>query len=78
VIACNPALAEYLDGLPLELRFRAADPADLAARLRAFAAAPPEERARTGEELRRRAESGHSVDSWADAVAASVRELRGR
>jgi glycosyltransferase involved in cell wall biosynthesis len=78
VIACNPALAEYLDGLPLELRFRPGDPQDLAERLRAFAAAPPGERARAGEELRRRVEAGHSVESWADAVAATVRELRGR
>jgi len=78
VIACNPALAEYLDGLALELRFRPGDPHDLAERLRAFAAAPPEERARAGEELRRRVEAGHSVESWADAVGAVVRELRGR
>jgi glycosyltransferase involved in cell wall biosynthesis len=78
VIACNPALAEYLDGLPLDLRFRPGDATDLAQRLRAFAAAPPEERSRTGEELRRRVEAGHSVESWADAVAATVRELRGR
>ena len=78
VIACNPALADYLDGLPLELRFRPDDPDDLASRLREFAAAEPAVRRRTGEELRRRAAAGHSVESWADAVAATVQGLRGR
>jgi glycosyltransferase involved in cell wall biosynthesis len=78
VIACNPALSEYLDDLPVELRFRPGDAADLAARLRAFAAADPADRMRTGEELRRRVAADHSVESWADAVADVVRGLRVR
>jgi glycosyltransferase involved in cell wall biosynthesis len=77
VIASSPALRDYLGGLPVELRFRPGDPADLAARLVAFGAADPAARAETGRELRRRVEAGHSVEAWADAVVAVVREARG-
>ena len=37
-----------------------------------LAAAGPEVRAEAGAELRRRVVEGHSLDSWADAVAAAV------
>jgi glycosyltransferase involved in cell wall biosynthesis len=78
VLASNTALAEFLAGLPVELGFRARDPEDLARALRAVEAAGPEARAAAGAELRRRVEAAHSLDSWADAVTRSVRELRRR
>ena len=40
-----------------------------------LAAAEPATRAAAGAELRRRVVAGHSVDSWADAVAAAVARL---
>ena len=72
VIASNAALAEFLGGLPLELRFRPRDAEQLADRLLDVAAAGPEARAEVGAELRRRVVADHSVDAWADAVAAAV------
>jgi glycosyltransferase involved in cell wall biosynthesis len=72
VLASNSALHELLGGLPLELRFRARDPESLADALAGFAAAPASVRAEIGAELRRRVVAGHSVDSWADAVAGIV------
>ena len=75
VLASNTALAEFLGGLPLELRFRASDAQDLARTLAALAAAGPDARAAAGAELRRRVERSHSLDSWADAVIGAVREL---
>jgi glycosyltransferase involved in cell wall biosynthesis len=76
VVASTTALAEFLDGLPLELRFRARDPDDLARALAGLAAAGPEVRAQVGAALRLRVEKGHSVESWAEAVLATARELR--
>ena len=76
VIASNPALAGYLDGLPLRLVFRPGDPSDLARALVEFAAAPADVRTATGLELRRRVEQGHSVETWADRVLAVVEEVR--
>ncbi len=76
VIASNPALAEYLDGLPLRLDFRPGDADDLARALLDFAAAPRDVRDAAARELRRRVERGHSVDTWADRVIAVVEELR--
>jgi len=75
VLACNPHFDRFLAGLPLELQFRSESPEDLARVLTGFAASSPESRLETGRELRRRVESGHSTESWADAVMASVREL---
>ena len=72
VLSSNVVLDEFLGGLPLRLRFTKRDPADLARALLEVAAAGPEVRAEVGEELRRRVEAGHSVESWADAV---LREL---
>jgi len=77
VIASNPALARYLDGLPLRLDFRPGDAGDLARALREFGAASPATREEVGLELRRRVEQGHSVDTWADRVLDVVREVRG-
>jgi glycosyltransferase involved in cell wall biosynthesis len=72
VLSSNVALDEFLADLPLGLRFARRDPADLARALLEVAAAGPEVRAEVGQELRRRVMSGHSVESWADAV---LREL---
>ena len=76
VVASNTALAEFLDGLPVELRFRARDAVDLARALVGLAAVGPEARAAAGAELRRRVERSHSLDSWADAIVGAVDELR--
>jgi len=72
VVASNAALAEFLDGLPVELRFVPRDAEGLAKRLAGLAAATPAARAETGAELRRRVIAQHSLDHWADAVAAAV------
>ena len=72
VLSSNVALDEFLGGLPVRLRFARRDPADLARALLEIDAAGPEVRAEIGQELRRRVEAGHSVESWADAV---LREL---
>lgn len=72
VLSSNVVLDEFLAGLPLRLRFARRDPADLARALLEVGAAGPEMRVAVGEELRRRVVSGHSVESWADAV---LREL---
>jgi glycosyltransferase involved in cell wall biosynthesis len=76
VLASNPALHEFLDGLPVELRFQPRDAAQLAERIATLAAAGRDVRAATGAELRRRVVEGHSLDSWADAVAATVARQR--
>jgi glycosyltransferase involved in cell wall biosynthesis len=76
VMACNPHFDELLSDLPVELRFASGDDADLARVLRAFAETDAARRDETGRELRRRVERGHSVDSWADGVVATVRSLR--
>lgn len=76
VLASNVALDEFLADLPIELRFPVRDADRLAGLLLELAAASPEIRAETGAELRRRVVAGHSVDSWADAVVATVSGLR--
>jgi glycosyltransferase involved in cell wall biosynthesis len=68
VLTSNPALRDWLDDLPLELRFLPHDPDALARALESFAAASPEVRAETGRELRRRVVRDHSLAAWADTV----------
>ena len=75
IFACNPYFDEFLGGLPVELHFGSDDTDDLARVLRSFAASDTSSRESAGRELRRRVETGHSVDSWADAVVATVRRL---
>jgi len=75
VLACNPYFDEFLGNLPLDLLFASDDDADLARVLHEFAAADADRREAAGRELRRRVETGHSIDSWADAVVATVRRL---
>ena len=75
IFACNPYFDEFLGGLPVELHFGSEDAADLARVLHAFADTDPARREEAGRELRRRVETGHSVDSWANAVVATVQRL---
>jgi glycosyltransferase involved in cell wall biosynthesis len=76
IAACTPVVAAspVFDGLlPPELRFTDGDPAGLASAIRAAIALPWDERRR----LRARVEAEHSVEHWADEVAAAVRLARG-
>ena len=65
VIASNPIFDEFLDPFPRE------DVAELAKRLRAFAALSGAERSVIGRALREAVVERHSVDSWADKVLAA-------
>ena len=58
------------------LRFPAGDAEALAQRLLEIGAAGPRVRHELGAELRRRVAAGHSIDSWADAVVATISGLR--
>jgi glycosyltransferase involved in cell wall biosynthesis len=78
VLTSNPILGDYLGGFDGALLFRPDDPHDLARALREFAQLSPEARDAMGHELRRRAEAGHSVEAWADAVLRVVAEVGGR
>jgi glycosyltransferase involved in cell wall biosynthesis len=67
---CMPVLASnsgFEDLLPPGLRFRREDAEELAGKLRDLAGA---DRNAIGRELRARVEHGHSVEHWADEVAA--------
>jgi glycosyltransferase involved in cell wall biosynthesis len=76
VVSTSAAFAPLLGGLPLELIVRDRDPAALADAIDGIARAPRAERTAVGDELRRRVIAGHSLDHWADAVVALVREVR--
>jgi glycosyltransferase involved in cell wall biosynthesis len=76
VVSSNPALADFLGHLPLELTFQPRDAAGLADRLVALGAAGSRRRAAVGAELRRRVVEGHSLDSWAHAVTATLARQR--
>jgi glycosyltransferase involved in cell wall biosynthesis len=65
VLASNPVFDSFLDP---EQRFRRESPEELADRLREFAALDATAREALGKRLRRRAEEGHSVESWARGV----------
>ena len=72
VVASNAALQEFLGGLPVELSFPPGDAEALARILGDLDAASPTTRRSTGLELRRRVVEQHSLDAWADEVAAVV------
>jgi glycosyltransferase involved in cell wall biosynthesis len=76
VVSTNAAFEPLLGGLQVPLLAKPRDPRSLAETLEAIAEASPEARAATGAELRRRVVAGHSLDHWADAVIAVVREVR--
>ena len=78
VLSSNVALDEFLGGLPVRLRFERRDADGLARALLELDAAGPVVRAEIGEELRRRVETGHSVESWADAVLRQLAAVRRR
>jgi glycosyltransferase involved in cell wall biosynthesis len=65
VLASNPVFDTLL---PDELRFRREEPADLAARLVAFAQRDQGERERVGRHLRDVVAREHSVQNWADRI----------
>jgi glycosyltransferase involved in cell wall biosynthesis len=65
VVASNPVLDDLLGP---ELRFDRDDPADLAERLRAFAALDEAARAAVGRRLREQVVKRHSVTGWADGI----------
>jgi glycosyltransferase involved in cell wall biosynthesis len=75
VLVSNPAFGELLRDLPLELTFPEGDPAVLAERLGAIAAAKGPTIREVTETLRARVEAGHSVDHWAAAVVGIAEEL---
>jgi len=74
VVASNPVFDELFAGLEPQLSFTRESPADLAARLEAFAAVDEAQRARLGRELRERVQARHSVESWADGILAAARQ----
>jgi glycosyltransferase involved in cell wall biosynthesis len=76
VVTTNAALAPFLEGLPLQLLARPGDVEGLAGVLRDVVNAAPAVRAATGAELRSRVVEQHSLEHWADAVVALVREVR--
>jgi hypothetical protein len=65
VLASNRAHADLLDR---EAFYRRGDPAELAAKLSAFAALTTSERDELGRRLRERVRRAHSVDLWADGL----------
>jgi glycosyltransferase involved in cell wall biosynthesis len=72
IVASNDALREFVDGVSPRLLFPARDADALAEVLLGLAEAGPEGLRRAGLELRRRVVAQHSVESWADTVAAIV------
>jgi glycosyltransferase involved in cell wall biosynthesis len=76
VISTNRHFADLLGGVPLPLLPPSRDPRALADSIAAVVTAGPAERAAVGTVLRRRVSEQHSVAHWADAVIASVAELR--
>ena len=69
VIASNPVFDSLLEP---ELRFAQDDSAELAERLRAFAALGTAERSRLGHTLRGRVDEAHSVESWAEGILSAA------
>jgi hypothetical protein len=74
--ACTPAIASnpaFDSLLSEELRFDREDSRELADRLVALDAQPPERRLELGRTLRERVAASHSVESWAAAVVEAAR-----
>jgi glycosyltransferase involved in cell wall biosynthesis len=76
VLSTNAGFAPLLDGLGLPLLAPPRDAPALAAAIGAIARATPDERRAVGAALRQRVIDGHSLEHWADAVIALVREVR--
>jgi glycosyltransferase involved in cell wall biosynthesis len=71
-VVASPGFDPLVGGIEPSLRFAQDDADNLAATLRALAAAGPDERRRIGLELHRRVRRDHSTDHWADAVIAAI------
>jgi glycosyltransferase involved in cell wall biosynthesis len=68
VIASHEAFDNLFDGIDPPLAFERDHPETFADRIEALAALSDEERHVIGETLRERVRTGHSVDTWADAI----------
>lgn len=73
----NPCFDGLANGLPLRLRYREDDHADLATVLRGICEAPPAVRAATAAPLRSLVVDRHSLGRWADNVLGIVADLSG-
>jgi hypothetical protein len=71
-LASNPSFHDLLSGLSVELSFAEADHRQLAARIVAYAGLSVGTRLAVAVELRRRIETSHSLDGWADAVVGKL------
>jgi glycosyltransferase involved in cell wall biosynthesis len=68
VIASHPAFDTLFAGIEPPLAFERGRPETFADRIEALAALGDEQRRAIGETLRERVRSGHSVETWADAI----------
>jgi glycosyltransferase involved in cell wall biosynthesis len=74
-LVSSHTFSALLEGLPLELRYRDGDEADLAAAIVRLDEAPAAAIDETGAILRSRIVEHHSLDHWASAVVAMADEL---
>jgi glycosyltransferase involved in cell wall biosynthesis len=72
VVVSNPAFANLLDDVPVQLGYPDGSADALVDRLTAIAALSRSDREAIGRQLRERIVRGHSLSSWADAVVATV------
>lgn len=75
VVYSNPCFDPLTAGLPVRLRYREDDPADLADLLRELWEAGPRVRAEVGAILAQRVREAHSLDSWAERVIRVLAEV---
>ena len=76
VLVSSPAFAGLIAPSPLPLGFRRDDSDSLAALIEALAHASAADLSRIGGALRRRIETEHSLEHWADRVARLIADLR--
>jgi glycosyltransferase involved in cell wall biosynthesis len=72
VVVSNPAFAELLDGLPVELSYPDGDSDAMVDRFSAIANLSLIDRQSVGRQLRERIIRSHSLSSWSEAVVAAV------
>jgi len=75
VVFSNPALAELVAGLPVDLTFAPGNSHALAETLQNLSNAKPSQLDEVAKQLRQRVEQGHSVQHWACQVTTIVREM---
>ena len=73
VLVASEGFDALVAGIEPPLRFEQDDPASIASRVAALAAAGPERRRAIGAELRTRVERDHSVERWAERVVEAAR-----